>query len=84
MFFVRFGGSQSSQSPTASKVCGMTAAEPSDGAAGSDSEEDEPKDDLDPFSSQSQTEAAKSEMCYMCYTVAPRVLQGLCTKKDPK
>nr|XP_020469220.1 serine/threonine-protein phosphatase 6 regulatory subunit 2-like isoform X3 [Monopterus albus] len=60
----RFGGSQSSQSPTASRICDMTAAsgtEASDRAADSDSEEgEEPKDDLDPFSSIGQDEATKS------------------------
>ncbi|KAG7522846.1 hypothetical protein JOB18_032161 [Solea senegalensis] len=49
----RFGGSQSSQSPA--------ATEASDRTAGSDSEEEEePKDEPDPFSSQGQTEAAKT------------------------
>ncbi|XP_051237506.1 serine/threonine-protein phosphatase 6 regulatory subunit 2 isoform X2 [Dicentrarchus labrax] len=60
----RFGGSQSAQSQAASTACDMTAAsgtEASDTAADSDSEEGEdPKDDLDPFSSQGQTEATKS------------------------
>lgn len=60
----RFGGSRSSQSPAASKDCDETAAsgtEASDRAADSDSEEGEdPKDDMDPFSSQSQAEATKS------------------------
>ncbi|XP_039990157.1 serine/threonine-protein phosphatase 6 regulatory subunit 2 isoform X1 [Xiphias gladius] len=55
----RFGGSQS-----ASKACDRTATsgtEASDTAADSDSEEgEEPKDGLDPFSSQGQTEATKS------------------------
>ncbi|XP_035521444.1 serine/threonine-protein phosphatase 6 regulatory subunit 2 [Morone saxatilis] len=59
----RFGGSQA-QSQAASTACDMTAAsgtEASDTAADSDSEEGEdPKDDLDPFSSQGQTEATKS------------------------
>ncbi|XP_070827575.1 serine/threonine-protein phosphatase 6 regulatory subunit 2 isoform X1 [Chaetodon trifascialis] len=60
----RFGGSRSSQNQAASKACDRTAAsgsEASDRAADSDSEEGEdPKDDLDPFSSQGQTEATKS------------------------
>ncbi|XP_058500865.1 serine/threonine-protein phosphatase 6 regulatory subunit 2 isoform X2 [Solea solea] len=60
----RFGGSQSSQSPAATKACDRTAAcgtEASDRTAGSDSEEEEePKDEPDPFSSQGQTEAAKT------------------------
>nr|XP_046249551.1 serine/threonine-protein phosphatase 6 regulatory subunit 2 [Scatophagus argus]XP_046249552.1 serine/threonine-protein phosphatase 6 regulatory subunit 2 [Scatophagus argus]XP_046249553.1 serine/threonine-protein phosphatase 6 regulatory subunit 2 [Scatophagus argus] len=60
----RFGGSQSSQSQATSKACDRTSAsgtEASDRASDSDSEEGEdPKDDLDPFSSLSQTEAAKS------------------------
>ncbi|XP_035797865.2 serine/threonine-protein phosphatase 6 regulatory subunit 2 isoform X2 [Amphiprion ocellaris] len=59
----RFGGSRTSQSQAANKSCDMTAAsgtEVSDRAADSDSEEEDPKDDLDPFSSQDQTEAIKS------------------------
>ncbi|KAM6926697.1 serine/threonine-protein phosphatase 6 regulatory subunit 2 isoform 1-T1 [Lycodopsis pacificus] len=60
----RFGGSRSSQSPAASKDCDRTAAsgtEASDRAADSDSEEGEnPKEDLDPFSSQGQTDGTKS------------------------
>ncbi|XP_041794393.1 serine/threonine-protein phosphatase 6 regulatory subunit 2 isoform X2 [Chelmon rostratus] len=60
----RFGGSRSSQSQAASKACDRTATsgtEASDRAADSDSEEGEdPKDDLDPFSSQGQSEATKS------------------------
>ncbi|XP_076588645.1 serine/threonine-protein phosphatase 6 regulatory subunit 2 isoform X2 [Chaetodon auriga] len=60
----RFGGSRSSQNQAASKACDRTAAsgtEASDRAADSDSEEGEdPKDDLDPFSSQGQTEATKN------------------------
>ncbi|KAM8750618.1 serine/threonine-protein phosphatase 6 regulatory subunit 2 isoform 1-T2 [Acanthopagrus schlegelii] len=60
----RFGGSQSSQSQAASKPGDRTAAsgsEASDRTADSDSEEGEdPKDDLDPFSSLGQAEAAKT------------------------
>ncbi|XP_041794392.1 serine/threonine-protein phosphatase 6 regulatory subunit 2 isoform X1 [Chelmon rostratus] len=60
----QFGGSRSSQSQAASKACDRTATsgtEASDRAADSDSEEGEdPKDDLDPFSSQGQSEATKS------------------------
>ncbi|XP_073327456.1 serine/threonine-protein phosphatase 6 regulatory subunit 2 isoform X2 [Pagrus major] len=60
----RFGGSQSSQSQAASKPGDRTAAsgsETSDRTADSDSEEGEdPKDDLDPFSSLGQTETTKS------------------------
>ncbi|XP_035497525.1 serine/threonine-protein phosphatase 6 regulatory subunit 2 isoform X1 [Scophthalmus maximus] len=60
----RFGGSQPSLSQSASKACDRTATsgtELPDKAADSHSEEtEEPKDDLDPFSSQGQTEAAKS------------------------
>ncbi|XP_029290508.1 serine/threonine-protein phosphatase 6 regulatory subunit 2 isoform X2 [Cottoperca gobio] len=60
----RFGGSRSPKSPAVSKDCDRTAdsgTEASDRAADSDSEEGEdPKDDLDPFSSQGPTEAAKS------------------------
>uniref|UniRef100_A0A3P9JHI6 Serine/threonine-protein phosphatase 6 regulatory subunit 2 n=1 Tax=Oryzias latipes TaxID=8090 RepID=A0A3P9JHI6_ORYLA len=58
----RFGGSQSSQSQ-AESTCQRTAAsntEAPDREASSDSEEEEHNDDLDPFSSQSQTETAKS------------------------
>lgn len=50
-----------------SKVCERTSAsgtQASDRAPDSDSEEEEPSDDLDPFSSQDQTEPAKSEICY--------------------
>lgn len=69
MFDSRFGGSQSSKSQAANKACDRTAAsgtEASDRAADSDSEEGEdPKDDLDPFSSQGQTEATKSEKYYI-------------------
>lgn len=69
MFDSRFGGSRSSQTQVASKSCDTTAAsgtEASDRAADSDSEEGEdPKDDLDPFSSQGQTEATKSEEYYI-------------------
>lgn len=61
----RFGGSQS-QSQAASKACDRTAGsgtEASDRTPESDSEEEEePKDDLDPFSSQGQTETAQSEI----------------------
>nr|XP_040017628.1 serine/threonine-protein phosphatase 6 regulatory subunit 2 isoform X2 [Gasterosteus aculeatus aculeatus] len=60
----RFGGLRSSQSPAASKDCDRTEAsapEASDTAADSDSVEGEkPKDDLDPFSSQGQTDGTKS------------------------
>ncbi|XP_067358476.1 serine/threonine-protein phosphatase 6 regulatory subunit 2 isoform X2 [Channa argus] len=65
----RFGGSWSSQIPVTSKACDETEAcertstsvnEASDRAADSDSEEEEPKDDLDPFSRQSQTDSTKS------------------------
>uniref|UniRef100_UPI0037E90ECA serine/threonine-protein phosphatase 6 regulatory subunit 2 n=1 Tax=Semicossyphus pulcher TaxID=241346 RepID=UPI0037E90ECA len=60
----RFGGSRSSQSQAASKASDRTAApgtEASDRAPDSDSEEEEePKDDLDPFSSLAHTEASKS------------------------
>ncbi|XP_026220988.1 serine/threonine-protein phosphatase 6 regulatory subunit 2 isoform X3 [Anabas testudineus] len=59
----RFGGSRSSQSPTASKACDRTAtssAEAPDGVPDSDSEEEEPKEDMDPFSNQGQTESTKS------------------------
>ncbi|XP_036068309.1 serine/threonine-protein phosphatase 6 regulatory subunit 2 isoform X3 [Oryzias melastigma] len=58
----RFGGSQSSQSQ-AESTCQRTAAsstEAPDREASSDSEEEERNDDLDPFSSQEQTETAKS------------------------
>lgn len=59
----RFGGSQSSQSQAASNTCDHTAApgtEVPDKEADSDSEEGEdPRDDLDPFVSQDQTDAAK-------------------------
>nr|XP_019934111.1 PREDICTED: serine/threonine-protein phosphatase 6 regulatory subunit 2 [Paralichthys olivaceus] len=58
----RFGGSQFSQNQAATKACDRTSAsgtEVSDSAA--DSEEgEEHKDALDPFSSQGQTESAKS------------------------
>ncbi|XP_069384722.1 serine/threonine-protein phosphatase 6 regulatory subunit 2 isoform X1 [Paralichthys olivaceus] len=58
----RFGGSQFSQNQAATKACDRTSAsgtEVSDSAA--DSEEgEEPKDASDPFSSQGQTESAKS------------------------
>uniref|UniRef100_A0A671VPP3 Protein phosphatase 6 regulatory subunit 2 n=1 Tax=Sparus aurata TaxID=8175 RepID=A0A671VPP3_SPAAU len=60
----RFGGSQSSQGQAASKPGDKTAAsgsEASDRTADSDSEEGEdPKDDMDPFSSLGQTETAKT------------------------
>ncbi|XP_045894331.1 serine/threonine-protein phosphatase 6 regulatory subunit 2 isoform X1 [Micropterus dolomieu] len=58
----RFGGSRSSKSQAASKACDRTEAsgtKASDRAADSEEGED-PKDDLDPFSSQGQTEATKS------------------------
>ncbi|RVE71910.1 hypothetical protein OJAV_G00056480 [Oryzias javanicus] len=58
----RFGGSQSSQSQ-AESTCQRTAAsstEAPDREASSDSEEEERNDDLDPFSSQEQTETAKN------------------------
>ncbi|XP_049431323.1 serine/threonine-protein phosphatase 6 regulatory subunit 2 isoform X3 [Epinephelus fuscoguttatus] len=57
----RFGGSRSSQSPAASKDCDRATAsgtEACDRTADSDSEGEDPKDDLDPFSS--QTDATKS------------------------
>lgn len=63
--FLRFGGLQSSQRPVVSKACdkaSASATETSDRAADSDSEE-EPNDDLDPFSSQGQAEPAKGEIC---------------------
>lgn len=67
LYDLRFGGSRSSQNPAASKDCDGTAAsatEDSDRAADSDSEEGEnPKDDLDPFSSQGPTDGTKSETC---------------------
>ncbi|XP_030586521.1 serine/threonine-protein phosphatase 6 regulatory subunit 2-like isoform X2 [Archocentrus centrarchus] len=58
----RFGGSQSSQSQASSKSCDMTAAsESSSRTADSDSDDGEdPKDELDPFASQDQTEATTS------------------------
>ncbi|KAM7414474.1 hypothetical protein PAMA_019343 [Pampus argenteus] len=58
----RFGGSQSSQSQAASKAAG-SGTEASDRTADSDSdseEGEEPKDDLDPFSSQGHTETTKN------------------------
>ena len=60
LFISRFGVSQS-----ASKACDSTATsgtEVSDRGADSDSEGEEPKDGLDPFSSQGQTETTKSEI----------------------
>lgn len=66
LFYSRFGGSQSSQSQATSKACDRTAAsgtEASDRAADSYSEEGEdPKDDLDPFLSQGETDATKCEL----------------------
>ncbi|XP_028287920.1 serine/threonine-protein phosphatase 6 regulatory subunit 2 isoform X2 [Parambassis ranga] len=60
----RFGGSRSSQSQAAIKTCDTTAAsgtEIPDAAGDSESEEEEdPKDDLDPFSSLDHSEAAKN------------------------
>lgn len=64
MFYSRFGGSRSSQSQAAIKVNDKTAVsgiEASDTAADSDSEEEDPKDDLDPFLSQGDTDATKCE-----------------------
>lgn len=65
-FISRFGGSQS-QSHKTSKACDRTTGsgtETSDRAPGSDSEEEEePKDDLDPFSCQGQTETTQSMIC---------------------
>uniref|UniRef100_A0A1A7XY60 Protein phosphatase 6, regulatory subunit 2b n=1 Tax=Iconisemion striatum TaxID=60296 RepID=A0A1A7XY60_9TELE len=57
----RFGGSRSSQNQAGSKSCDKTEAsstEVPDRPADSDSEEEDNKDDFDPFSSQDQTEAA--------------------------
>ncbi|XP_041651632.1 serine/threonine-protein phosphatase 6 regulatory subunit 2 isoform X2 [Cheilinus undulatus] len=59
----RFGGSNLSQSSATSKACDRTAApctEASDRAPDSDSEEEDPKDDLDPFSSLAHSDATKS------------------------
>ncbi|XP_047451518.1 serine/threonine-protein phosphatase 6 regulatory subunit 2 isoform X2 [Mugil cephalus] len=59
----RFGGSQSPQGQAANKTCEKTGAcgsEASERATDSDSEEEDPKDDLDPFSSQEQTETTKN------------------------
>lgn len=64
VFFSRFGGSRSSQSPAASQTCDRTApsgTEASDRSA--DSDEEEPKEELDPFSSQGQAEPPKSKTC---------------------
>lgn len=67
---IRFGGSRSSQSQAAIKTCDTTAAsgtEIPDAAGDSESEEEEdPKDDLDPFSSLDHSEAAKSEIVLYC------------------
>ncbi|KAM9854381.1 serine/threonine-protein phosphatase 6 regulatory subunit 2 [Aulostomus maculatus] len=59
----RFGGSQAAQGPATHKASNRKASsstEASDKGADSDSEGEEPKDDLDPFSSHSQTEATQS------------------------
>lgn len=59
----RFGGSRSSQSQAAGKTCDRAAtssAETPDRGADSDSEEEDPKEELDPFSSQGQTDATKN------------------------
>ncbi|KAM4619304.1 serine/threonine-protein phosphatase 6 regulatory subunit 2 [Polymixia lowei] len=60
----RFGGSQSTQSDSASKTYDRTASsgtEAFERTTGSDTEEgEEPKEALDPFSSQGQTEATQS------------------------
>lgn len=63
-FASRFGGSQTAQGQAARKTCDQTSVsgtEAADKAADSDSEGEEPKDDMDLFSSQSQTEATKSK-----------------------
>lgn len=63
--YQRFGGSRSSRSQAAGKASDRTAAsgtEITDRAADSDSEEGEdPKDDLDPFLSQGESDATKCE-----------------------
>ncbi|XP_014854275.1 PREDICTED: serine/threonine-protein phosphatase 6 regulatory subunit 2-like isoform X1 [Poecilia mexicana] len=59
----RFGGSPSSQSQAASQTCERTAASSTDAPdrpADSDSEEEDNKDEFDPFSSQGQTGAPPS------------------------
>ncbi|KAM6937759.1 serine/threonine-protein phosphatase 6 regulatory subunit 2 isoform 1-T1 [Xenentodon cancila] len=59
----RFGGSQSSQSQAASSIFQKAAASSADlpdREPDSDSEEEDPKDELDPFSSQDQAEATDS------------------------
>lgn len=65
MFLIRFGGSPSSQSQAASQTCERTAASSTDAPdrpADSDSEEEDNKDDFDPFSSQGQTGAPPSKI----------------------
>ncbi|CAG5958089.1 unnamed protein product [Menidia menidia] len=57
----RFGGSRSSQSQTASTTCDRPAAsspDVPDRAEDSDSEEENPKEDQDPFSSQEETKTS--------------------------
>lgn len=59
----RFGGSQMAQGQTPTKAGdgpGASGNEASDRTPDSDSEEEETKDDLDPFSSQGQTDATKN------------------------
>lgn len=59
----RFGGCPSSQSQALSKTCDKTAAaaaESPDKTADSDSEEAEPKDNLDPFLNQGQTDTTNT------------------------
>lgn len=60
--FLRFGGLQSSQSQAASKSCDKTATSSTDKPTDSDSEEEDSKDEFDPFSSQEQTEATAGEV----------------------
>lgn len=63
--YQRFGGSRSSRSQAASKASDRTAGsgtETADRAADSDSEEGaDPKDDLDPFLSQGESDTTKCE-----------------------
>lgn len=77
----RFGGSQYSQSQVASATFQKEAASSTDipdREADSDSEEEDPKDDLDPFSTQGQAETTDSEILY--FIVLP--LFSLCAVLD--
>lgn len=84
LFLIRFGGSPSSQSQAASQTCEMTATSSTDGPdkpADSDSEEEDNKDDFDPFSSQDQTVAPPSKIyvnvaTFVQYTIVSELVSS--------